>query len=474
MSTVQAIIESRPGETPDPRRWAALAVLLTGTFLPPLDFFIVNVTLPSIHADLGATPASVQLVISGYAAAYAVFLIIGGRLGDSFGRRRIFLAGMLGFAATSALCGFAWSPLVLIVGRVLQGVSAAIMAPQSLASIHALFPAREKGRALGLYGAIFGLASVAGQLLGGILIAANPFGLGWRSVFFINLPVVAVAAPAALLLLRESRASQPSSLDTIGAALLAATLSTLVVPLIEGPELGWPWWTIVMLGYFPLLLILFWRHEGKVMRRGGDPLVVPALLQTPSLQRGLAATLCFYALAAFFLTFSIYEQVGLDCSALHAGLATLPLGVGFLLGPLISPWVVRWLGAATPTAGMVLEAVGLFGMAVAVSHNLFGLFTPALFLIGLGQGIALPTLVRAVIDRVEVKCAGLAAGLVNSVLQISAALAVALIGGLFYAVLAGRMGLVPIAHAFTVALVCMGASLLLAALLAWGLRHVPT
>ena len=464
-NTPSAAPQTSAADAPDPRRWGALVVLLMGTFLPPLDFFIVNLALPSIRADLNTDAAVVQLVISGYAAAYAVLLILGGRLGDLYGRRRVFVAGLLGFATSSALCGFAWSPTVLIVGRVLQGCTAAIMAPQSLASIHALFPAKEKARALGFYGATFGLASVAGQMLGGALIAANPLGLGWRSVFLVNLPVVAIAVPGALVLLRESQARQSSRLDLIGVVLLAVALSALVVPLIEGRERGWPIWAIVLLIAFLPLMRLFWWHEQRVVHRGGDPLVVPALLNVPGLCRGLAATLLFYALAAFFLTFSVYEQTGLGRAPLNAGLAILPLAIGFLLGPLTSPWFSRRFGNKTPAVGMLVEATGLFGVAAVVVFILPSAMSPALFLIGLGQGIALPTLVRAVVDRVENRWAGLAAGLVNSVLQISAVLAVALIGGLFYVVLGARSDTAAIEHAFAISTVAIGAALVVAAFL---------
>lgn len=197
----------------DPRRWVALVVLLVGAFLPPLDFFIVNVALPSIREDFQASASTMQLIISGYATSYAVMLITGGRLGDLYGRRNVFLSGMAAFAAASALCGLAWSPSVLIVGRVLQGFAAAIMAPQALASINAIFPDHEKSKALSFYALTFGVASMVGLFLGGALIALDIFGLGWRSIFLINLPVIAIAAPLAFFILRETRSEHPSRLD---------------------------------------------------------------------------------------------------------------------------------------------------------------------------------------------------------------------------------------------------------------------
>src|ERR1700736_4426188 len=196
-----------PGDanTLDANRWAALPVLLPGAFLAPLDFFIVNNAMPAITAGLGAAAPDVQLVISGYAVVYAVFLITGGRLGDIFGRKTIFLAGLGGFALASAVCGLAWSPTSLIAGRLLQGLAAAAMAPQALASIHALFPARERGRALSIYGITLGLASIAGQLLGGVLVGADLAGFGWRLIFLVNLPVAVIAVVAAIPLLGETR-----------------------------------------------------------------------------------------------------------------------------------------------------------------------------------------------------------------------------------------------------------------------------
>src|SRR5271168_3086286 len=245
------------GDALDPHRWAALAILLTGAFLAPLDFFIVNVAVPSITTGLGARAADVQLVISGYAVVYAVFLITGGRLGDIFGRKSTFLAGLAGFALASAFCGLAWSPLTLVLARLLQAFAAAAMAPQALASVHALFPAHERGRALSIYGVVIGFSSIAGQLLGGALVAADLGGFGWRLIFLINLPVAIGAFVAAIPLLRDTRGATRPRLDFGGVALSAAALTALVLPLIEGREFGWPWWTIALLISAPLLAEAF-------------------------------------------------------------------------------------------------------------------------------------------------------------------------------------------------------------------------
>lgn len=456
--------------TADPRRWIALAVLLSGTLLPPLDFFIVNVALPAIRDDLQAADDLLQLVVSVYATAYAITLILGGRLGDLYGRKRVFLAGMLGFGLASALCGLAPSPGVLVAGRLLQGVSAAVMAPQSLACIHALFPASEKTLALRWYGATFGLASAGGQMLGGVLVSASPFGLGWRSVFLVNLPVVAIAVPAAWRLLRENRAAGNDGLDVPGAVLLALGLLALVVPVIEGREHHWPWWSLALLALSPVLLSAFWRHAHRLERAGASALVPPQALSASGLKRILPAALCFYALAAFFLVFAVYQQAGLQHDALAAGLAILPLGIGLLLGALGGPRVSRRLGARTAAFGMGAEVVGLVFAAGVVATTAHAWLPFPLFLIGLGQGIAHPALVRLAVDQVEARWAGLAAGVVSAALQISAALSVALVGGVFFTIAPDGAGADQVRLAFSVASLMIAAALAMAAFLSWPAR----
>ena len=459
----------------DPNRWAALAVLLTGAFLAPLDFFIVNVAMPSITAGLGASSADVQLVISGYAIVYAVFLITGGRLGDIFGRKSIFLIGLAGFALASAFCGLAWSPLTLILARLLQALAAAAMAPQALASVHALFPAHERGRALSIYGVVLGLSSIVGQLLGGALVQADIAGMGWRLIFLINLPVSILAFIAAIPLLRETRGVRRPRLDLGGIALSALALTAFVLPLIEGRERGWPWWSIAMLVTTPIWVELFRRYELRLARAGGDPLVAIEVFQSPGLLRGLAAILTLYALAAFFLTYSIYLQQALDFTALQAGLAILPFSAGFLAGSTFSPLFGRWLGTSASSLGFVLSALGLMATATVVALPPAGavppwaLLAPALLFIGLGMGMSIPTMVRVIVERVEPHRAGLVGGMVNSTLQVSAAIAVAVLGGLFYTALGTRTDPAAVTHAFSITLLAIALCHLGGAVLGAGL-----
>jgi MFS family permease len=446
---------------PDPRRWTALAILLVGAFLPPLDFFIVNIALPSIRGDLHASAAALQLVMSGYAVAYAVLLILGGRLGDLYGRKRVFLIGVAAFAAASALCGLAWSAQALVAGRLVQGVAAAVLAPQALASIHHLFPPSEKPKALGLLGFMIGSASIVGQILAGLLIDGS--ALGWRSVFLVNLPVAALIVPAALIWLPESRGETDSRLDVGGAFWLAATLAALVVPLIEGRELGWPAWSFGLLAAAPLLGAVFWNYETRLVARGGNPLVHPQAFRQPGLLRGLTATIVFYSMASFFLIFPMYEEFGLGYSARAAGLAFLPFGLGFLVGSQFARFAIARLGAFAASAGMATTALGMLALAWLVHRDAAIGVEPVLLLMGLGQGTAMPAMIRAVIDRVDPRWSGLASGLVNATLQIGAALSVAIIGGLFFSRIGPDAGLSPIGDAFALSLICIAAALTIGA-----------
>ncbi|SXE97966.1 MFS transporter [Klebsiella variicola] len=449
----------------EPSRWAMFVILLVGAFLPPLDFFIVNVALPAIQGELGASSSAEQLVISSYAAVYAVTLITGGRLGDIYGRGKMFFLGLVGFAAASLLCGLAWSPWVLITGRVLQGATAAIMAPQALASVQAIFPEAEKPLALSIYGAVFGLASVIGQVLGGILISVNLFHLGWRAIFLVNLPVALLVILCGLPLVKETRAQSAQKLDPVGMLLATVMLSTLIVPLIEGREAGWPWWTWLSFLAFPLLVSLLWRYERRLSQHGGSPLLDPTVLRAPGLSQGLAIVLLFYSIGAFFLLFSVYLQDALHLNALNAGLIFLPFGVGFLIGPLLTPFLRRFAGNYLSAIGMGCETSGLAGLAGLIANTMTGTPPPMLplalllFVTGLGQGLAMPTLVRMVTGRVAPEFSGMIAGVTSSTLQISTALSVAIIGGIFYSMLEnGRSG-ANITHAFIVALLTMAVCL---------------
>ncbi|MEU0794195.1 MFS transporter [Amycolatopsis sp. NPDC005961] len=411
-----------------------MATLLAGTLLPPLDFFIVNLAIPSIQDDLGGGDILGQQIVAGYAATYAVTLTLGGRLGDLYGRRRAFLIGLLGFAFASLLCGSAGEPWLLLAGRVLQGLTAALMAPQSLALIRASLDGRDQTVALGFHGATLGLAAVIGQSLGGLLVTADVWGLGWRAIFLINLPVAALGLLGSLFL-RDPHTRGAERLDWIGAILLFAGLAGIVIPLVEGRALDWPWWCFVLVAAAVILLRGFWRYESSLGsgRRGRVmALVPPGAIIAPGVRIALVSVALFYSIAAFFLVFSEHEQT-VGRTPLQASLDILPLGIGFLIGPLTVSYLVRVMGRRIAALGLCLETIGFLAFAGLVAAFDHTAWTAApLALIGFGQGLALPSLIRITVTHLPRAFAGLASGLVNATLQISAALSVAIIGGLFY------------------------------------------
>lgn len=438
----------------DPRRWFALPVLLIGAFLPVLDFNVVNLALPAIRQRLGAGPGEIQLVIAAYAATYAVFLITGGRLGDWLGRKRMFVTGVAGFTLASLLCGGAWTPGVLIVGRILQGLAATVMAPQVLAAIRVLFPPAEQGKALACYSATFGLANIAGQVLGGVLVTFEPFGLTWQTIFLINLPIGLAAFVGGLWILGESRAERTQRLDVGGVLLLSATLGLLVYPLVEGREAGWPLWTVAMLGASPLALLAFIGFERRLTARGEAPLVDLSLFREPGFATGVVMALLYYMLSAFYLTFSIYLQSGLGVTPLDAGIRTLPFGLGYFAASFAAAGIMRRLGPRALTLGFAIQVLGFGALVPAILGAWPDAVGTALVVAGLGYGIVMPSVIKAVIGGIAPRHAGLASGIVISTFQIGAALGVAIVGGVFFTALGSDGAPATYAHAFVAAVGC--------------------
>lgn len=408
-----------------PRRWLLLVVLLMGAFLSPLDFFIVNVTLPAIRDSLHASDSALQLVVTGYGATYAVLVVTGGRLGDIYGRKTMFMTGMGGFTLASLLCAAAPSAGMLIAARILQGMSAALLAPQVLSSIRVIFPPEEQGRAMGFYGAVFGLASIAGQLCGGLLLELRPFGLTWQTVFLINVPVGITAMLLAWPLMPENRPARRPRLDIPGMLLVSLTLLLFIYPLIKGREAGWPWWVFVSIGASCVLLYLLLRVE----RRTAEPLLDLGLFRHRAFVQGLGIIFLFNHTAAFFMVYPVYLQSGLHWNVLHAGLAVLPYAAGFFIGPAVS-WQ---LGERSLITGLCLLAAGFLGAWLLHTPGI-GLYI-VLLCAGIGHGIVMPVIVRTVLKDVPPEKAGAAAGVVSTAVQLGSALGVAVIGTIFFAVL---------------------------------------
>lgn len=448
-------------------RWVVFVVLLAGGFLPPVDFFIVNVSLPSIHESLAATSAEVQLVVSAYASGYAVLLITGGRLGDLYGRRLLFLIGMAIYTVATTVCGLAGSPMVLVLGRLVLGLSAAILVPQVLASIRALYDdEHELARALGFYGVMMGLAAAVGQFLGGALVQWNLLHLGWRLVFLAKIPVSMLVLFAAYLVVPETGGGRAVRLDLTGAALVSVALACLVLPLSEGRDLGWPLWIFAMLAGAPVTVAWFLRHEDRLASRGGMPLLDLSLFRIVAFRRGVLVATLFFFTTSFYLLFSIYEQEGRGLDPLQTGLAIVPYGIGLFLGPFAGAPLQRF-HTRLLALGMSVQVTGYAAIAAMVAFGLPGWpTTSAVFIAGFGQGIAFPRLYTMALGEVPPHQAGLASGIINSGLQVGGAVSVAALGSMFFGLLGAATNERAYAYAFASAQTVLTGALFVAMLLA--------
>jgi EmrB/QacA subfamily drug resistance transporter len=410
--------------------------VLLGVFLPMTDFFIVNVALPTIDRDLHASSGMLQLVVAGYTIAYAVLLVVGGRLGDAIGRRRLFLAGMAGFTLASLACGIAPTAAILVAVRALQGATAAMMVPQVLSTIQAKTNGAERARALGMFGACGGIATVTGQLVGGLLVSANIGGTGWRPIFLVNVPIGIAGLVLASRVVPETRSPAPARIDVTGTALLASALLMLLIPLTEGRSLGWPLWTLVLLGLSPVAGAAFVVVERRLERTGGVPLVPFSLLRVPSMRRGLLLIMPFFTgFGGFMFVYALTLQDGAHFSPLKTGASLVPFATAFLIASLSTARLVDRFGRRVITVGAVLQAIGLVGLGAAYLATWPGLspwlMMPGLVVAGFGQGMVMSPLFRVVLSEVQPAQAGAASGVLTTTLQSSLALGVATLGSLY-------------------------------------------
>ena len=426
--------------TTTPRRGLAIGILLFAAFMDLLDVTIVQVALPSIGADLGATEAQLEWIVSGYMLAFAVGLITGGRLGDLFGRRRVFLIGIAGFTLSSAGAAAAWSGDVLVATRIAQGLFAALMVPQLLASVQALYTPRERAPMFGLIGGVSGLAAVAGPVLGGWLVDADLWGLGWRSVFLINIPVGVVIFVLAARFVPETRSSRPMRLDLVGVALLTAVILAFMVPLVEGQTLGWPAWLWIPVAVGALLLAMFIAYSRRRMRRDGSALLPMPLFADRGFSAGIVTQATFQgALNAFTLPFIIYLQIGLGFDALTAGLNLLAFSLGAMVGTgVVIPLVAR-LGKVLVTAGSLILGGGVLWVFAVVAET-GAAFTGwaavwPMLVSGLGLALLIIPLVDVALATVPVADAGAASGAYSTFQQLGAAAGVAISTTVFFSVI---------------------------------------
>ncbi|WP_371661872.1 MFS transporter [Streptomyces sp. NBC_00280] len=430
---------------PDRRRWFALAIVMTAAFMDLVDVTIVNVAIPSIQREAGASFGQIQWITAGYALAFAAGLVTGGRLGDIHGRKRLFLVGIGGFTLASALCGFAANPEMLVASRILQGAMAAMMVPQVLSIVHATFPAHERGKVFGLFGAIVGLGAVSGPLLGALLTEWDLFGLGWRPIFLINLPVGIAGLILGHRFITESKAPRALKLDLVGVALVTLGLLMLLYPLIRGRELGWPLWGYLSmagaLGVFGALV----AYEKRKTRIDGSPLVELSLFRVKSFAAGIAVQTVFgVGLGIFFLVWTLYMQMGLGWSALRAGLTGVPfsIAVSVAAGMSVQKLVPRF-GRKVLQAGALVMGLGVliyiwesgrYGLAITSWQMAL-----PLVVMGAGMGLIVAPLTDAVLSEVPKEHAGSASGLINTVQQMGNALGLGLVSVVFFGAMGDRL-----------------------------------
>jgi MFS family permease len=420
------------------RRWWVLAIVVAAQFMFGVDAFIVNVAIPTIAVDLHATPAQIESVIAIYLIAYATLVVTGGRLGDIHGTKNVFLAGVLGFTATSLWCGLAQSGAELIVARLAQGATAALMVPQVLATLHLLFTDDQRSRAFAIYGIVLGLAGAAGFLLGGLLVTLDLAGTGWRSVFFVNVPCGLAIAAAAWRIMPSVPRRAGTRLDIKGSMVLFAGLLCLIGPLLFGHDVGWAPWLWAVMASGGVILVAFLRFEHAVARAGGMPLIDLTLLTDAAFLRGLGAAFFFFvANLSFYLVMTLFMQRGLKIPPLAAGLAFIPLALAFVVASRHSGARARHHGTKVLIEGCALQIAGLATLAlvaacVDVPTPLALAFTMIIF--GYGQGLVMAPLSGAVLSTVRPAAAGSASGIYGTTAQIGNAAGVAAIGAVFFAV----------------------------------------
>jgi MFS family permease len=423
--------------------WRALPVLLLGAFLPILDAFIVNVGLATIGQRLHAGAAALELTVSGYGVAYACSLVVGGRLGDRFGRRRLFLIGLAAFTAASTACGLAPNVATLIAFRIAQGLAAALMFPQVLASIQAGFTGPDRQRALAGFGAVAGAGGAVGQLVGGALLAADVAGLSWRPLFLVNLPVGIVALVLAPRLVPETRAPVAARLDVPGAVALAGTIALLLAPLTLGRAEGWPVWAWACLAAVAPAAAGFVRLQHRQERLGGTPLLPPSLLRLPLARRALLACLTFATcIGGFLFAISITMQVAHGFGPLRAGLCMAPCAVAFLgVSLFVGRWVSRY-GAAVLVVGGIIFAGGLAGLGAVIALTPHGLAAVAvavpLTVVGVGWAMVLTPVIGYTLAGLPADRAGLAGGVLSTALQVGLAVGASVVGSVLFGVAGAR------------------------------------
>jgi EmrB/QacA subfamily drug resistance transporter len=426
------------------RRWLILFVILAAECMDLLDATIVNVAAPAIHADLHTSSTGLQWIVGGYALAISVGLLTGGRLGDIYGRRNMFLVGAAGFTAASILCGLAPDTGALIAFRLLQGVLGAMMLPQGLGVIREVFPPEEVSKAFAVFGPVIGSAAVFGPLLGGGLVDLDLGGSGWRLVFLVNAPLGVAAVIGAWRLLPKTPPARKERLDLLGAVLSCAASLCIVYPLIQGRELGWPVWTYLLMAGSAVLYGVFGLQQRARSRANADPLVIPSMFAHRGYSAGLIVLLVFFSgMGGLMLVASLFLQSGQHFSPVHTGLAFMPMSAGMaigaglsggLLGPKFGRPVIQ-IGGVVSIVGYLLMIGQVHGAGTVTAVDLI----PGLATGGFGCGLVVAPLFDVILASVTDEETGSASGLLNAGQQLAGAIGVAVLGTIFFSSL-GHVG----------------------------------
>jgi EmrB/QacA subfamily drug resistance transporter len=453
----------------NPRKWLGLTAILAATLMDLLDATVLNIAGPAIHRSLGGSTAALQWFSAAYTLALASGLLVGGRLGDMVGRRRMLLGSAVGFTAASVACAFAWSPASLIGARAVQGLIAAMMVPQTFGLIKELFPGRETSKAFGVIGPAIGLSTILGPVVAGALVDANLLGTGWRAIFLIN---VLLGGYTVLVGRRALPAAEPTArgtrLDLTGALFGGGAMTLLIYPLIEGRESGWPAWSFALMGASVPMLALFALRQ-RALGRGGSPLIDLGVFRNRSYTSGLVFILAFFGVVVgFSLGLGLFLQLGLGYSAMHASLTATSMAVGAFVGSALSAVLGAKLGRRILHLGLAVMGVGTVGFLLVLGSAGAGVsgwdMTGPLAVYGLGMGAIFVPLFDLILGDVRMDQLGSASGVLECVQQFGAALGVAVLGTVFFNAFGAHAPAAAPASAVHAALLVGGISLGLTAL----------
>ncbi|UHO40433.1 MFS transporter [Chryseobacterium capnotolerans] len=416
-----------------PKRWHALNFLMAGAFLSPLDYFIVNMALPSIKNAFKASDHQLQMVIAIYGLTYGALVVCGGRLGDLYGRKKIFTLGLYTFLLSSLACAFSPTVTWLIIARLFQGVGASLLAPQVLASIKVLFSSQEQPKAVSLFSSVFGLASVVGQLLGGFLLSMHWEYFSWELVFLVNVPVTIICIAGIHFTMDNSHKESKSGIDFKGALLLILALLMLICPLIFGQKYQWAWWIFAVMLSGVSLMIIFFRYEMYLLKNNRSVLIDPTLLQYKPFALSLLILFFYNFTSGLFICYPYYLQEFLHQSSIQTGLAIVPYGIAFFLGPLMVSKIKRsshtliYIGLGLLMGGFIFSALCFY-----LQQKPSFITNITLFIAGLGHGTIMPVMMRTAITFTSKEKAGQASGLISIGIQVGSVTGGAVIGTLFF------------------------------------------